>query len=134
MDSLYIRLGGNGAIDVVIDGFYDRVLADTTLAPFFSGTNMVRQRRHLAGFVAAATGGPAYRGRDLGAAHAHLGIRRRDFEAVAGHLVAELQARGVGDEVIAELAAAIVPLADQIVTMADSPPDNPSDNSRYVRV
>ena len=61
-------------------GSYVRVMADAALAPFFAGTNMVPRRRHRAGFVAEATGGPAYRGRELGAAHAHLGIRRRGPE------------------------------------------------------
>jgi hypothetical protein len=58
------------------------VVADAALAPFFAGTNMGRRRGHLAGFVAEATGGPAYRGCELGAAHAHLGIRRRGPEPI----------------------------------------------------
>jgi hemoglobin len=116
MQSLYQRLGGDEAIQSVVDGFYERVMADPTLAPFFAGTTMSRQRRHLAGFVAAATGGPAYRGRSMRAAHQHLGIEQRDFEAVAGHLVAELGSHCVDSEMIAELVGAIAPLADQIVT------------------
>jgi hemoglobin len=116
MQSLYERLGSDEAIQSVVDGFYERVMADPTLAPFFAHTTMSRQRRHLASFVAAATGGPAYHGRSMRAAHQYLGIEQRDFDAVAKHLVAELGSHGVGSDPIAEVVAAIAPLADEIVT------------------
>jgi hemoglobin len=119
MDSLYERLGGNDAIGLVVDGFYQRVMADPELAPFFARTNLSAQRRHLAGFVAAATGGPAYRGRSMWAAHQDLEIRQHHFDAVASHLVAELRFHGAGDALVAEVVAALAPLADQIVTMRD---------------
>lgn len=116
MQSLYERLGSDEAIQSVVDGFYERVMADPTLAPFLAHTTMSRQRRHLASFVAAATGGPAYHGRSMRAAHQYLGIEQRDFDAVANHLVAELGSHGVDSDLIAEVVAAIAPLADQIVT------------------
>ena len=116
MQSLYERLGSDEAIQSVVDGFYERVMADPTLAPFLAHTTMSRRRRPLASFVAAATGGPAYHGRSMRAAHEHLGIEQRDFDAVANHLVAELGSHGVDSDLIAEVVAAIAPLADQIVT------------------
>jgi hemoglobin len=119
MESLYERIGGTDAIDLVVDGFYRRVMADPELAPFFARTNLSAQRRHLASFVAAATGGPAYRGRSMRAAHQHLEIRQHQFDAVASHLVAELRFHGVDDEPVAEAVAALAPLADQIVTVRD---------------
>jgi hemoglobin len=120
MQSLYERLGGADAIQSVVDGFYERVMADPTLAPFFARTTMARQRRHLASFVAAAAGGPTpYRGRSMRAAHAHLGITQRDFNAVADHLVAELSAAGVDSAMIDEVVGAIAPLAGDIVTATD---------------
>ena len=116
MESLYLRLGRGQGIGAVVDGFYDRVVADPSLAPFFVRTRMSAQRRHLTAVVAAATGGPAYRGRSLRDAHERLGIQRQHFDAVASHLVAELESRGVDADVIDELVAAIAPLADQVVT------------------
>ena len=77
---------------------------------------MSEQRRHLTAFVAAATGGPAYRGRSLREAHERLGIEQRHFDAVASHLVAELNARGVDRELIDDLVGAVAPLADEVVS------------------
>jgi len=40
--SIYDRIGGYEAIEVVVEDFYVRVLADKQLAGFFTGTNMNR--------------------------------------------------------------------------------------------
>ncbi len=41
--SIYDKIGGQG-IEVVVEDFYVRVLADGQLSAFFSGTNMGRLR------------------------------------------------------------------------------------------
>ena len=40
MSSLFERLGGEAAIDAAVDVFYEKVLADPSLAPFFDGVDM----------------------------------------------------------------------------------------------
>ncbi|AGP64530.1 globin [Mycobacterium intracellulare subsp. yongonense 05-1390] len=40
--TIYDRIGGHEAIEVAVDDFYVRVLADDELAGFFAGTNMNR--------------------------------------------------------------------------------------------
>lgn len=40
--SIYDKIGGHEAIEVVVEDFYVRVLADDQLSAFFSGTNMSR--------------------------------------------------------------------------------------------
>ena len=42
-DSLYDRLGGQGAINAVVDKFYEYMLSDPITAPFFKGTDMKKQ-------------------------------------------------------------------------------------------
>ena len=114
--SLYERLGGKGSIEAAVKGFYERVLADRTLAPFFDGIDMKRQMSHLRQFLTMATGGPArYRGRSMSEAHESLAIKQKHFDSVAGHLVATLRHLGVGKALIAEVVAAVAPLAPQIV-------------------
>ena len=39
-DSIYDKIGGHEALEVVVEDFYCRVLADDHLAGFFAGTNM----------------------------------------------------------------------------------------------
>jgi hemoglobin len=95
-DSLYDRLGGRDAIRVVVDDFYDRVLDDERLRPYFEDVSMDRLRSHQIQFLAAATGGPVdYAREDLRAAHAEMGIDESEFEAVATHLDAALEDAGV---------------------------------------
>jgi hemoglobin len=48
--------------------------------------------------------------------HRGLGIERDHFDRVAGHLVASLAAAGVPEATIAEIAAVVMPLADDIVS------------------
>jgi len=115
--SLYDRLGADAGIRAVVDGFYDRVEADPLLAPLFAHTAMARQRRQLAAFIAAAAGGPAYQGRSIRDAHADRGITQGHFDAVAAHLVAELESRDVDHDLIAEVVGAVGPLADEIVVV-----------------
>lgn len=45
-ETLYDRLGGRDAIAAVVDRFYDRMLADETVAHFFEDVDMQRQRAH----------------------------------------------------------------------------------------
>jgi hemoglobin len=117
--SLYEKLGEEAAISKVVAGFYERVLADESLAPFFDGIDMAALRRHQAAFLSAATGGPkAYTGPDLASAHAGRGIKDEHFDGVVGHLVAELTDLGVMPDVIDETVAALAPLRGTVVGAA----------------
>src|SRR5262245_404211 len=94
--TLFERLGGSVSIDVAVERFYDRLLADPELAGFFGSVDMRRQRAHQKAFLSMALGGPrAYRGRGLAEAHAHLDINDHHVDLVAGHLVAVLVELGV---------------------------------------
>ncbi|WP_254766349.1 group I truncated hemoglobin [Salinilacihabitans rarus] len=91
-DTLYDRLGGEDAIGAVVDRFYERVLDDERLAPFFEDVDMRGQRAHQTQFLCAVTGGPVeYTGRDMETAHAHLDVREEHFAAIVGHLAAALE-------------------------------------------
>lgn len=117
MTSIYERIGGQEALIAVVDDFYDRVLADTDLAGFFTGTNMPRLKGMQVEFFAAALGGPdEYRGRSMKEVHRGRGIARRHFDLVAGHLADALTAAGVPSETVDTIIATIAPLADDIVS------------------
>jgi hemoglobin len=51
-------------------------------------------------------------------AHSRLQIEKRHFDAVAAHLVETLRELGVDESMVAEVAAAITPLASQVVNSA----------------
>jgi len=97
--TLYEELGGGDAIEAVVDDFYERVLADESIAHHFEGLSMDELRDHQAQFLSVVTGGPTeYTGADMRTAHAHLALSDDDFDAVAGHLDAALADNGVDDE------------------------------------
>jgi hemoglobin len=115
--SIYDSIGGGSALAAVVDDFYVRVLADPQLAGFFAGVNMQKLKGRQVQFFAAALGGPdPYRGTSIRKAHAGRGISQADFDQVAFHLAAALAAAGIPAETIAQIAAAITPLADDIVS------------------
>ena len=105
--SLYERLGGEDAITATVGMFYDRVINDRLLAPFFADLDMSKQIDKQIAFMTMAFGGPhSYTGRDLRTAHARLveqGLDARHFAAVAAHLEATLETLSVPRELIDEV-------------------------------
>lgn len=114
--ALYDRLGGETAIAAVVDEFYDRVLADDRLTPFFTDVDMEGQRAHQTAFISAVTGGPdEYDGAEMRRAHAHLDLDEEDFAAVAGHLDDALGEFDVDDEDRAAVMEAVAGLEAEIL-------------------
>jgi len=121
LDCIYDRIGGAAALEAAVDEFYERVLADAALRPFFSKVNMKALKLHQRAFFAQALGGPAaYRGRDMRSSHARYQITEKHFAKVAGHLADTLDHLGVDGETVSEILAAVAPLAADIVNTADS--------------
>jgi hemoglobin len=115
--SLYDKIGGYEAIEVVVEDFYVRVLADDQLAGFFAGTNMNRLKGKQAEFFAAALGGPEpYTGAPMKHVHQGRGIAMHHFNLVARHLGDALAAAGVPAATVTEILCAIAPLAPDVVS------------------
>jgi hemoglobin len=115
--SIYASIGGAPTVRAAVDDFYARVLADQRLAPFFAGTDLQRLKAHQRAFIAAAIGGPeVFSGRDMASAHTGLDIGDGDFDAVIGHLAGTLTGLGVPQDTIGQIAGALAPLRDDIVT------------------
>lgn len=115
--AVYDRIGGREAIEVVVEDFYARVLADDQLCGFFTGTNMNRLKGKQVEFFAAALGGPEpYTGAPMRQVHRGRGITMHHFNLVAGHLSDALAAAGVPSKTVIEIVGAIAPLAPEIAT------------------
>ena len=115
--SLYARLGGEVAVAAVVDGFYERVLADPDLVHYFDGVGMERLRAHQRAFIAVALGGPdCYTGRPVDATHRDLHISGAAFTKVVAHLTDTLRTLGVDSEDIASIAAVLAPLQPHVVS------------------
>lgn len=115
--SLYAKLGGRPAVELVVNEFYKRVLADNQLKGFFAKTDMVKQKRHQVNFVSMALGGPnQYTGRTMKKAHDGMKITAKHFDLVAGHLVGALKHAGVAQEDINQVVGAVAPLKSEVVS------------------
>ncbi len=100
--SLYDQLGGEGTISSAVSGFFDRALADDSLAPWFAGLARLRQLPHLEAYLAVALDGPErYTGQSMRAAHAGLGATGAAFDAILSHLCAALADAGAPPEAVA---------------------------------
>jgi hemoglobin len=116
-DSVYHRIGGYQALEVVVEDFYCRVLDDDHLSGFFAGANMNRLKGKQVEFFAAALGGPGpYSGAPMKQVHRGRGITMDHFNLVAGHLRDSLCAAGVPESTIVEILGAIAPLAPEIAS------------------
>jgi truncated hemoglobin YjbI len=97
--SLYDRLGGAAAIRPVTEAFYEKVLSDEDLAPYFAFVSMDRLIGMQTSFLTMAFGGPSsYQGRSLRDAHARLpDLSDEHFDKVIRHLALTLEEFGVSD-------------------------------------
>jgi len=105
--SLYERIGGDGAVNAAVDIFYRKVLTDPKISHFFDAVDMDAQHAKQKAFLSMAFGGPKkYSGKDMRAAHAPLvakGLNDSHFSAVAGHLQATLTELKVPADLIQEV-------------------------------
>lgn len=114
--SLYERLGGQTAINAVVDDFVANVAADTRINGFFASTDIPRLKRLLGEQICAGTGGPCkYTGRTMKASHAGMGVTDAHFGALVEDLVKTLDKFGVPSREKNELLGILGPMKSDIV-------------------
>jgi hemoglobin len=114
--SLYDQIGGAPAVAKMVQAFYDRVLSDPLLSPFFVKTGMPQLRRMQVEFFTTALGGPiGYSGAALGKTHFGRGIERRHFARFSEHLLATLRDIGVPESAADGVVRKIATYAPDIV-------------------
>jgi hemoglobin len=115
--SLYERLGGIDAIRAVVDDFVANVAADKRINAFFAHTDIDRLKHNLIDQICQGTGGPCtYTGRSMKDAHAGMGVRNRDFNALVGDLGKTLKKFKVPKRETNELVAILAPMRKDVVT------------------
>jgi hemoglobin len=120
--SLYDRLGGQTAITAVVDEFVSRVAADKRINAFFAAT--AGDAKRLAAFkgklvdqICEASGGPCkYAGKDMKSAHAGMGVKEADFNALVEDLTGALDKFKVAPADKMTLLGVLGPMKKDIVT------------------
>jgi hemoglobin len=107
IDQLFEHIGGSPAVTELVTRFYDRVLADPHLAPFFPKTDMAALQAKQVMFISMLVGGERrYVGRDLTTTHAAAraqGLNDRHFDLVLEHFEAALNDMAVDPAFVREL-------------------------------
>jgi hemoglobin len=120
-NTLYNRLGGQPAIQAVVDDLVDRILADVRVNRWFAhaasnAEAAAAYKVKLASFVCQATGGPCkYEGLDMNAAHRNRGITAESFDHVVEDLVATLDKLKVPHKEKSQLLGLLAPLKAAVV-------------------
>ena len=115
--TLFEQIGGESAVEAVVDLFYDRVLADALLVGYFGGVEMDRLKRHQQLFIGQALGAKRpFPGRTMKRAHEGLAVTGAAFDRVVKHLAASLADAGLDEKTIESIAELLLPLKADIVT------------------
>jgi hemoglobin len=119
--TLYDRLGGREGIRAVVDEFYDRLLADEELGPFFEDADLEMLRRTQTDFLCEAAGGPeSYDAAPVREAHLHVPFTEDHIRRAIDILEATLAAFDVPEEDADRVVQAIAAYeADLLATPAD---------------
>jgi len=104
-------------IQAVVDESIKNIAADKRINKFFAGANIPRLRRQLADQICVAAGGPCiYTGRDMKSAHAGMGVRNSQFNALVQDVGKALNKFKVPKREQKELVAALAGTRKDIVT------------------
>ncbi|MDF5722640.1 MAG: group 1 truncated hemoglobin [Rhizonema sp. PD37] len=116
MDTLFNKLGGQQGIDQIVDEFYKRIMADSTLNPFFAHTNMDKQRHQQATFFYKIFDGPdQYNGRTMETTHTGMNLQQPHFDAIVKHLNEAVAVRGLSREDTNAVLTRVASLKDAIL-------------------
>jgi hemoglobin len=122
MGSLYESLGGQTAVNTVVETFYRKVLTDDRVSSFFDDIDMESQVLKQKAFLTMAFGGPThYTGKDMREGHRHLverGLNDTHVDVVIELLRKSLAEHGVAAEHINAVANIANSVRDHVLNRA----------------
>ena len=113
--SFYEDIGGDDAIEAVVEQMYEHILDDDRLAPYFDESNIQSLISHQSRFIAMVAGGPEYHD-NIPETHAHMNLHDEHFDAVLAYLHRALMENGVDEEYSQQLKSHLQQYRTSIVT------------------
>lgn len=96
---LFEKYGGFSNVSKIVMTFYDAMLDDDDVGPFFDDVDMAKMVDHQTKFIASLLGGPAsYTDRQLSQLHRHLDINDLHFDQLKVILGGTLRDHGVEEQ------------------------------------
>ena len=120
-ESLYSRLGGEPAVAGLVDAFYESVMADESLAGYFSNVPMGQLKNMQNEFFSIALGGPSEFS-DFKLSHVHQGkdIKTAHFKRFVDILFSTLSELKLSEEERYQIISQINTYVDDIVDETES--------------
>jgi hemoglobin len=120
--TLYQRIGGALAVRTLVAKFYDLVLEDERLQPFFVETPMAKLRAMQFELFSAALGGPvAYTGQSLHEVHFGRGIGNHHLAIFLDHLFTTLNEMKLDERDVHAVLSRIHTYSDSITGSSGAP-------------
>lgn len=111
------RMGGEAALEAVVEEFYVRLIGDPKLKHFFEGVNMRKLKRHQRGFLKVAftkipdsIDVPMLLLKKHERLFSEMSLDETHFDLVAAHLIETMQSLGLKQTLIDEAVAIVAPL------------------------
>ena len=119
--TLYDQIGGFSTVRKLVLDFYDRVLDEDDLAPFFAETDMAALVDHQTKFWSTLLGGPAsYTEQQLYKLHETMGIEDAHFDHLAELVVDTLEDHDFDDQAIETMVEKLSAYRSSIVIRRDA--------------
>lgn len=97
--TLFEKYGGFSQVSRIVLSFYDRLLDNDEIGPFFDDVDMSRIVDHQTKFIASLLGGPAaYTDNQLRQLHSQLSVTDAHFDELEVVLSSTLADHGMADE------------------------------------
>lgn len=118
--TLYDRAGGEAGVTKLVEIFYQRVVTDPELRPFFAHVPMAKLHRMQVEFFSSALNGPLqYTGMPLAHVHQGRGITKAHLRRFTEHLLATLKCLDLSRQDIQSIYTRIALEADEITDDSD---------------
>ncbi len=116
MTTLYEQIGGQAGIEQLIVAFYQNVLSDPTLQPFFEHSSIEKLQSMQKAFFSVALGGPEPDFEiSLYESHRGRGIERKHLTRFTEHLVKTLAEIGIPEDAAKRVYERIATYSDEIL-------------------
>lgn len=114
--TLYDRLGGKGALVVIVHDLAARLARDPRLSTRFATTDLAKMEKRMVEQLCEVTGGGCrYTGMDMRTAHVGRGIHDLEFDAFTENLNLSLDRFRIPPKEKTELLALLTPMRKDVV-------------------